>query len=83
MNSTEPLPPIQVGEWVVLKAKPPLTAPELIAIFEVLEIEDALVQVQADGLGKRRYPVDWVLPYPKRPAPVTHSERSEDRRRAP
>ncbi len=67
MPSLEPQPPLCVGDWVVLKAKPPLSAPELIAIFEVLEIlENGLVLVQAPGLGKRQYPVEWLLVYPRR-----------------
>jgi hypothetical protein len=51
------------GDRIVLKAKPRLTVAELLAIFEVIQVEGTLVQVKTKELGIRRYPLDWCLLY--------------------
>lgn len=55
----------QVGDRVVLKAKPNLTVAELKAIFEVVRIQENLVQVRSPNTGLRRYPIDWFVLYRK------------------
>jgi hypothetical protein len=61
-------PAYEVGDWVVLKAEPGLSKAELIAIFEVMQIADNLVQVKAEGVGLRHYPPDWLLLYLRSPS---------------
>jgi hypothetical protein len=61
----EPMPSVE--DWIVLKAKPKLTAAELIAIWEVVEIQNDYARISAKGLGTRLYPVNWMLIYPKSP----------------
>jgi hypothetical protein len=56
---------LQVGDWVVLKAEPRLSAKEMIALWVVLEIQGEQVRVKAKGLGIRQYPIAWMLRYPK------------------
>jgi hypothetical protein len=51
------------GDRIVLKATPRLTVAELLAIFEVVQVEGTLVQVKTKNLGIRRYPLDWCLLY--------------------
>jgi hypothetical protein len=55
----------QVGDRVVLKAKPNLTTAELKAIFEVVRIQENLIQVRSFKIGLRRYPTDWLVLYRK------------------
>jgi UDP-3-O-[3-hydroxymyristoyl] glucosamine N-acyltransferase len=59
-------PELQVGDRVVLNAKPHLTVTELLAIFEVVRIQDNLVQVKAARMGVRRYPMDWLVLYSRK-----------------
>jgi hypothetical protein len=54
---------IAIGDRVVLKAKPELSKAELMAIFEVTELQDDVVHCKADPLGGRRYPLDWLVVY--------------------
>jgi hypothetical protein len=59
-------PNLAIGDRVVLKAKPHLTTAELLAIFEVVAVQEEWVKVRADRVGTRRYVVEWVLLYEKR-----------------
>jgi hypothetical protein len=59
-------PPFHNGDHIVLKAKPSVTTAELLAIFEVMQVEGTLVQVKAKEVGMRRYPLDWCLLYRSR-----------------
>jgi hypothetical protein len=59
-------PELQVGDRVVLNAKPHLTVTELLAIFEVVRIQDNLVQVKAARMGLRRYPMNWLVLYARK-----------------
>ncbi|NJO41038.1 MAG: hypothetical protein HC769_10510 [Cyanobacteria bacterium CRU_2_1] len=61
----QPIP--TVGDWVVLIAKPKLTAAELIAIWEVIEIHEYYARIKAKGIGNRNYPIAWMVIYPKPP----------------
>lgn len=56
-------PPLAIGDRVVLKAKPHLTTAELLAIFEVVAVQEEWVKVRADRLGTRRYLAEWVVFY--------------------
>ncbi|MBW4522961.1 MAG: hypothetical protein KME16_25255 [Scytolyngbya sp. HA4215-MV1] len=56
-------PDLVVGDRVVLKAKPQLTTVELLAIFEVVAVQEGWVKVRADRLGSRRYAVEWLVLY--------------------
>jgi hypothetical protein len=53
------------GDWIVLEAKPKLTTAELIAIWEVVEVQGVQARIKAKGLGMRNYPVSWMRVYPK------------------
>jgi len=65
---------ITIGDRVVLKARPELGKVELLAIFEVVAIQDKIVQCKIAqdcisqfktlGISSRRYPMEWLLPYP-------------------
>ncbi|GAB4377056.1 MAG: hypothetical protein Kow00121_25460 [Elainellaceae cyanobacterium] len=54
-----------IGDWVVLNARPKLTTPELIAIWEIIEIQADYARIQTQTLGTRTYPIGWMIPYPK------------------
>jgi hypothetical protein len=56
---------LAAGDWVVLQARPHLTAAELMAIWEVLEVQGQSARIIASKLGSRTYPIAWMLPYPK------------------
>ncbi|NJO80392.1 MAG: hypothetical protein HC827_19025 [Cyanobacteria bacterium RM1_2_2] len=49
----------------MLQAKPQLAAAELMAIWEVLEVQGQFVRIIATKLGIRTYPIAWMMPYPK------------------
>lgn len=57
-----PLP--QVGDRVILIAKPQLPSAEIQAIWELVELEEDAAQIYAKGLGTRRYPTSWLIVYP-------------------
>jgi hypothetical protein len=59
------LPALQIGDWVLLKAEPRLTAAELIAVWEVEEIQGEHARIEAKGLGHRLYPIAWMVIYPE------------------
>jgi hypothetical protein len=63
----EPLvePPVQVGDWVVLKAEPRLTNAELVAVWTVVAIQGGQALIEAKGLGSRQYPMRWMVIYPQ------------------
>lgn len=54
-----------VGDWIVLKAEPKLSAAELIAIWEVVEMEGEYARIKAKSIGVRLYPANWMIVYPK------------------
>ena len=58
-------PKAQVGDRVVLLPKPQLTSAELIAIWEVVEIQEDTAQIEAKRLGTRHYPLSWMVVYPE------------------
>lgn len=54
----------QVGDWVVLTAEPRLTAAELVAVWEIVAIQEEQARITAKGLGSRQYPLNWMVSYP-------------------
>lgn len=60
--------PVAVGDWVVLQAQPKLSRAELIAIWEVKEIQGKFAQVWTKTLGFRNYPIAWMVIYPQPPS---------------
>jgi len=54
----------QVGDWVVLTAEPRLTTAELVAVWEIVAIEEEQARIEAKGLGSRQYPMSWMVSYP-------------------
>jgi hypothetical protein len=64
-------PTVGVGDWVILQAKPQLARAELMAIWEVVELQGNYARILAQGLGNRMYPTTWMLPYPK---PIDYAE---------
>lgn len=54
-------PVLSIGNQVVLIAKPKLTAAELIAIWEVMEVHEGYARIRAKNLGVRNYPVSWMV----------------------
>lgn len=56
---------LAIGDWIVLQAKPQLSAAELTAIWEVLEVQGQSARIIASKLGIRTYPIAWMMPYPK------------------
>jgi hypothetical protein len=57
-------PAFQIGDRVVLLAKPHLTPTELKAIWEVVAIEEHQAQIATTGLADRFYPMAWMMLYP-------------------
>ncbi|NJR37903.1 MAG: hypothetical protein HC781_02475 [Leptolyngbyaceae cyanobacterium CSU_1_4] len=55
---------VQVGDSVVLKAEPRLTAAELVAVWRIVAIQGEQARVEAKGLGNRQYPMSWMVSYP-------------------
>lgn len=64
-------PTVAVGDWIILQAKPRLTRAELMAIWEVVEVQGNYARILAEGLGTRIYPAAWMLLYPK---PIDYAE---------
>lgn len=62
---------LAIGDWIVLQAKPQLSAAELTAIWEVLEVQGQAARIIASKLGIRTYPVAWMMLYPK---PIGYTE---------
>ena len=58
-------PKAQVGDRVVLLPKPQLTSAELIAIWDVIEIQEGTAQIETKRLGTRHYPLSWMVVYPE------------------
>lgn len=56
---------LNVGNWVVLNARPQLSASELMAVWEILEIQDEHARIFVKTLGTRTYPLTWMVIYPK------------------
>jgi len=54
----------QVGDWVVLTAEPRLTTAELVAVWEIVAIEEEQARIESKGLGSRQYPMSWMVSYP-------------------
>jgi hypothetical protein len=61
-NSNQP--GLSAGNQVVLIAKPKLTAAELIAIWDVIEVHGRSARIKAEQLGIRNYPISWMIGYP-------------------
>lgn len=61
-NSNQPV--LAVGNQVVLLAKAQLTAAELIAIWDVIEVHEGYARIRAKNLV-RTYPIDWMVAYAK------------------
>lgn len=53
------------GDWVVLQAKPQITAAEMVAIWEVIEVQGNDAQIFTEKLGTHTYPIAWMKLYPK------------------
>lgn len=64
-------PTVAVGDWIILQAKPRLTRTELMAIWEVVEVQGNYARILAEGPGTRIYPAAWMLLYPK---PIDYAE---------
>lgn len=61
---SEPSQLIKIGDRVVLKAEPHLNAAEMIAIWEVVAVQDKQARIEAKGLGNRLYPIAGMVIYP-------------------
>lgn len=72
-QATEPL--LQTGDRVVLHANPKLTMAEMIAIWEVLEVQGRYARITAKQVGTRNYPIAWMVLYPK---PVLEARDDHD-----
>lgn len=64
LNAPLVKPTLQVGDRVVLTAEPRLTATELVAVWEIVNIQGEQAQIKAKGLGNRQYPMSWMVSYP-------------------
>jgi hypothetical protein len=64
-QSYEAAPTIEVGDWVLLKAVPQLTAAELKAVWEVVKIQGGHAWIESKGMGSRSYPLVWMVLYPE------------------
>lgn len=58
-------PVLSIGNQIVLVAQPKLTAAELMAIWDVMEVQEGYARIKAKDLGIRNYPVSWMVIYPK------------------
>jgi hypothetical protein len=56
---------ISIGDWVVLQPYAKLSRSELIAIWQVTELQGNSARISTETLGTRLYPVAWMIPYPK------------------
>ncbi|HEY9640490.1 MAG TPA: hypothetical protein V6C57_08400 [Coleofasciculaceae cyanobacterium] len=61
-SGLNPLP--QVGDRVVLLAKSQLTAAEMKAVWQVMEVQTEYARIETQALGSRRYPLTWMIVYP-------------------
>ncbi|MBD3880347.1 hypothetical protein IFO70_01110 [Phormidium tenue FACHB-886] len=57
-----PIP--RVGDRVILLPKPQLNSADLIAIWDVIDIQGEHAQIKDKRLGTRRYPLNWLMRYP-------------------
>lgn len=60
-----PQPKLAIEDWVVLHANPKLTTAEMIAIWQVQEVQGQYAQIYNKAIGTRHYPVTWMVIYPK------------------
>jgi hypothetical protein len=58
-------PTLHPQDWVVLHAHPKLSAAELNAIWEVVEVHQTVARIYAKSIGTRNYPIVWMKRYPK------------------
>jgi hypothetical protein len=58
-------PTVQIGDWVVLHAQPKLSKAEMLAIWEVIEVQGNYARIGTRGLGSRLYPMSGLAIYPK------------------
>jgi hypothetical protein len=58
-------PHFELGDRVVLRAEPRLSAAELIAVWEVVAVQGEQARIEAKGLGSRQYPLTWMVAYPE------------------
>jgi hypothetical protein len=58
-------PRAKVGDRVVLLPQPQLSSAELIAIWDVVEIQAEAAQIEVKHLGTRHYPLSWLVVYPE------------------
>ncbi|NJR66537.1 MAG: hypothetical protein HC772_16425 [Leptolyngbyaceae cyanobacterium CRU_2_3] len=56
---------LKVGDRIVLLAQPQLTAAEMRAIWDVVEVQSEHAQIKTTRLGMRRYPLHWMAVYPE------------------
>jgi uncharacterized membrane protein YqiK len=64
-SGTAEQPSIEVGDRVVLLPKPQISSAELIAIWDVVDIQDNTAQIETKRLGTRHYPLSWMVIYPE------------------
>lgn len=58
-------PTVQLGDWVVLHAQPKLSNAEMLAIWEVIEVQGNYARIATKALGSRVYPMSGLSIYPK------------------
>ena len=58
-------PRAKVGDRVVLLPKPQIGAAELMAIWDVIEIQEDNALIEAKPIGTRHYPLSWMVVYPE------------------
>jgi hypothetical protein len=58
-------PSLEVGDRVVLLPKPQLSSAELIAIWDVVDLQNDTAQIETKRLGTRHYPLSWMVIYPE------------------
>ena len=70
--------PVQVKDWVILKAHPKLNSAELKAIWQIVEVQGDYAKLITDKLGTRLYPISWMVLYPQpQSEPVQESLEDE------
>ncbi len=58
-------PTVQIGDWVLLQAQPKLSKAEMLAIWEVIEVQGNYARITTRALGSRLYPMSGLAIYPK------------------
>ncbi|MFM7423500.1 MAG: hypothetical protein ACKO7W_00605 [Elainella sp.] len=58
-------PTVHLGDWVVLHAQPKLSKAEMLAIWQVIEVQGNYARIATQPLGSRVYPMSRLSIYPK------------------